>query len=131
MFKFYIKLFSITVFFFLLCYVLFGVYILEKFYWQDKEDFRIEHKDYHHTIKKNYNGDAFFGGKRYKFCSDGSGFKSSCNNTGKIIKNFDIAFIGDSFTEGLGIPYEETFVGIISNKLKNKNLTANENDSLL
>ena len=121
-FKIFIKIFPITIFIFLLCDVLFGVQILEKFYWQDKEDFRIEHKDYHHTIKKNYNGNAFFGGKKYKFCSDGSGFKSSCNKTEIITKNFDIAFIGDSFTEGLGIPYEETFVGIISKKFKDKKI---------
>ena len=116
------KIFFIILFIFLLFDFLFGVYILEKFYWQDKEDFRVENDIYHHTIKKNYNGDAYFGGQKYKFCSDGSGFKSSCKNSGKIIKKFDIAIIGDSFTEGLGLRYDDTFVGIIANKLKEKKI---------
>ena len=30
------------------------------------------------------------------------------------LKEFDIAFIGDSFTEGVGLDYEDTFVGRIS-----------------
>ena len=45
-----------------------------------------------------------------------------CKNVGKTIKNFDIAIIGDSFTEGIGMPYEDTFVGIISKKFKNKKI---------
>ena len=101
---------------------IFGKFLLEKFYWKDKEDFRVEHDIFHHTIKPNYNGPAYFGGKKYKFCSDASGFKSSCKNVGVKTKNFDIVIIGDSFTEGLGIPYEKTFVGIIDEKLKNKKI---------
>ena len=34
-------------------------------------------------------------------------------------KEFDIAFIGDSFTEGVGVDYEDTFVGRIENKFDN------------
>ena len=83
--------------------------------------FRIEHNIYHHTIKPNYNGNAYFGGKKYKFCSDGSGFKSACKHVGTKRKNFDIG-IGDSFTEGIGIQYEDTFVGIIDQNLKDKSI---------
>ena len=35
-------------------------------------------------------------------------------------KSFDLAFIGDSFTEGIGYPYEKTFVGIIEKESKLK-----------
>jgi lysophospholipase L1-like esterase len=34
-------------------------------------------------------------------------------------KSFDVAFIGDSFTEGIGLPYEKTFVGMVANQLPN------------
>ena len=35
-----------------------------------------------------------------------------------IEKDFDILFIGDSFTEGVGLDYNDTFVGIFENNLK-------------
>ena len=53
---------------------------------------------------------------------DGSGFKSACKNVGIKKKNFDIGIIGDSFTEGIGIQYENTFVGIIERNLKDKSI---------
>jgi hypothetical protein len=116
------KIFFATAIFYLLCDFLFGNLILEKFYWKDKEDFRVEHDIYHHTIKPNFDGFAYFGGKKYKFCSDGSGFKSSCKDVGTKKKNFDIGIIGDSFSEGIGIPYENTFIGIINKNLKDKSV---------
>ena len=35
-------------------------------------------------------------------------------------KKYDVAFIGDSFTEGVGLNYEDTFVGIIENLTQKK-----------
>jgi len=35
-------------------------------------------------------------------------------------KNIDVAFIGDSFTEGIAIKYEDTFVGIFENETEKK-----------
>ncbi len=116
------KIFFVTLIFYLLCDFIFGKKILETFYWKDKDNFRIEHPVYYNTIISNYNDFAYFGGTRYKMCSDASGFKSSCNMVNKKNKIFDIAFIGDSFTEGIGVPYEDTFVGIISNKLNDKKI---------
>ena len=119
----FIKIFFITSILYLLFYFFFDNYLIEKFYWKkDEANFRIEHDIYHHTIKPNFNGNAYFGGKKYKLCSDGSGFKSNCKHIGKKKKNFDIGFIGDSFTEGLGIQYEDTFVGIIQRNLKDKSV---------
>jgi len=43
------------------------------------------------------------------------GFKSADGSSVKN-KHFDIAFIGDSFTEGVGVEYQNTFVGIFHNK---------------
>ena len=37
-------------------------------------------------------------------------------------KEFDIAFIGDSFTEGVGVNYEETFVGRITSQFNDLNI---------
>ena len=43
-----------------------------------------------------------------------------CGNNIINNKNFDYVFIGDSFTEGLGINFNDTFFGLLKNKFKNK-----------
>ena len=111
-------IFLVFIIIFLFFDFLFGKIIVDKFYWKDKETFRTTHPVYHHTIKKNFDGFGFFGGTKYRFCSNSSGFKDSCNNVNKHNKFYDIGFIGDSYTEGLGLSFEDTFVGIISQKLK-------------
>lgn len=82
----------------------------------------IKHPIYHHTLAANYNGLTSFDQQtEYRFCTNDGGFKSDCNN---IIngKDYDIAFIGDSFTEGIGLPYEKTFVGLIAAQLPEKKI---------
>jgi hypothetical protein len=76
---------------------------------------RVPHHVYHHDLSKNGRGIERWGGEKpYTLCTDNNGFKISCNAIDKNLKNFDIAFIGDSFTEGIGLSYEDTFVGQIS-----------------
>ena len=36
--------------------------------------------------------------------------------------NYDYIFIGDSFTEGVGLNYNDTFVGIFEKNLSNKDI---------
>jgi hypothetical protein len=82
----------------------------------------IKHPIYHHALAANYNGLTSFDQQtEYRFCTNDGGFKSDCN---KIIngKDFDIAFLGDSFTEGIGLPYEKTFVGLIAAGLPEKKI---------
>ena len=78
---------------------------------------RIDHKFYHHTLKKNvnYKKASGFNGS-LTFCTDNHGFKYKCNL--KRGKEFEIGFLGDSFVEGLALNYEDTFVGIFENKKK-------------
>ena len=47
---------------------------------------------------------------KHTFCTDNHGFKYKCGK--KRERNFKVAFLGDSFVEGLGLNYEKTFVGI-------------------
>ena len=75
---------------------------------------RVQHPIYHHDLKKNGREIGQWGRETYELCTDENGFKTSCNSSNKSVKNFDIAFIGDSFTEGVGLAYEDTFVGQIS-----------------
>lgn len=84
-----------------------------------ERQYRIKNNYYHHDLKPNYNGDAYWSSWNYKVCTDGSGFRSECGANFQTRKQFDIAFIGDSFTEGVGLPYEKTFVGLIAKSLPN------------
>ena len=90
----------------------------------ETENIYIRHSIYHHTIKPNFNSELRWGKNLYTAYSNNLGFKSKCNI--KANKNFDLAFIGDSFTEGVAYPYEKTFVAIIEkeSKLKIANFAA-------
>ena len=117
----FIKISLISLFFIILIDFLFGNLILKIIKNDEKKPY-IKHEIYHHTLKKNFNDLAKWD-IEYHYCTDSNGFKSACNTI--PTKIFDLAFIGDSFTEGVGLPYEKTFVGIIANsnkKLKIANL---------
>ena len=61
---------------------------------------RIDHKFYHHTLRENikYDKTPSFD-NFYTLCTDNHGFKYKCGF--KRDKNFEIAFLGDSFVEGV------------------------------
>lgn len=81
---------------------------------------RIQHPVYHHTLSGNYDG-LGRNQSEYRFCTDADGLKTKCGMVSNY-KEIDIAFLGDSFTEGLGLPYEKTFVGLIAEKLPQKKI---------
>jgi len=85
----------------------------------NEKKFRIKNDIFSHTLSKNYQGISYFGNKSGKLCTDENGFKSKC---GKNISNnnYDYVFIGDSFTEGVGLSHEKTFVGIFEDSSKKK-----------
>ena len=79
----------------------------------------IKHDIYHHDFTANYSGDKVWGNKTHRVCTDSSGFKINCKDFNKLrlIKEYDLAFMGDSFTEGYD--YSKSFVGLISDEYKN------------
>jgi lysophospholipase L1-like esterase len=79
-----------------------------------KESFRIQNTLYHHALQPSYQGPAHWGPFDYWVCTNASGMKSDCKDKNSAEKNFDIAFIGDSFTEGVGVKYEDSFVGMVA-----------------
>mgnify|MGYP001022081615 CR=1 FL=1 len=76
---------------------------------------RIDHPIYHHTLRKNvkYSNNVSFI-ETYELCTNNHGFKSKCNQVDN--KNYEFAFIGDSFTEATPIEYEDSFVGLFEKK---------------
>ena len=87
---------------------------LKKTEFYDKR-IRVWDKVFHHSFKKNVNLEFKEYSKTEKFCTNNLGFKSKCNS--QSIKSYKYGFMGDSFTEGIGLNYESTFVGIFENKI--------------
>ena len=70
---------------------------------------------YSHGFTPKHYGKQVWSNKLYEVCTDQNSFKISCSNfSNEIGKNFDIAFIGDSFTEAIGMEYEDSFVGMFA-----------------
>ena len=111
-----IKITFITFLMFVLSDLLVGKFIYNKFIRNDFIDvdttFGMRDNIYDHKFKKNNNSIVGWGKSRYKLCTDSNGFRSSCNNQFSSLKEFDIAFIWDSFTEPVGMNFEDSFVGI-------------------
>jgi hypothetical protein len=80
----------------------------------NRDTFRVAHPQYHHSLQTSYEGPAYWGPFSYTVCTNASGMKSDCQSKYSAEKSFDIAFIGDSFTEGVGVPYEDSFVGMVA-----------------
>lgn len=113
------KILLITFLFFLFFDLILGKFIYKKFLRKNFTD--VHHNtyiesSYDHTLDKEL--DVIWGSPRYRICTDKNGFRESCINRSSVQKkNFELAIIGDSFTEGVGLNYEETFVGIFSEKI--------------
>ena len=82
--------------------------------------FKIDHPIYHHDLRPNttYKLNKSFDGEYFTFCTDNNGFRYKCNFQRE--KDFDIGFMGDSFTEGVSLDYEDTFVGLFEKRYNKK-----------
>tara|TARA_B100000029_G_C17575010_1_gene957875 strand:+ start:376 stop:1428 length:1053 start_codon:yes stop_codon:yes gene_type:complete len=107
----YITITFYTFFLFLLIDFILGEKFLKRIGFIYQEDlYRIKNYHYDYSLKENLNTKfANWGNNYYTLCTDSRGFKFDCIENEK--KHYQIAFIGDSFTEGIGLPYENTFVG--------------------
>jgi lysophospholipase L1-like esterase len=122
-FKFLLITF-ISLFLFLIIDFFFGRFLIKKYSSIIKENlfyqkkYRVYDPIFHHSFAPSI-GDTItqWGAKlRHNICTNEYGFISQCG--AKKEEFYDIIFIGDSFTEGVGYKYEDTFAGLIQNKLK-------------
>lgn len=91
---------------------------------ESEGNYRISSKFYHHDLapKKNIHG-ATFGPIIYNVCTNSLGFKDkSIRDISLTPDKYRIVFMGDSFTEGIGVDYENTFVGLIDAGLSKKGI---------
>ena len=77
--------------------------------------FRVFDDTFHHSFKKNINVKTVGIEENNRFCTNNLGFKSNCNPKEKSF--FKFGFLGDSFTEGIQLNYESTFVGLFEKEL--------------
>ena len=120
------KIILITVLLFFSLDLILGKYVYKKFIRKNFLDvdtsFAIQDQVYDHAFSPSYKGLAGWGNIRVQYCTDANGFRSSCKSQFDDTKEFDIGFIGDSFTEAVGIDFEKSFVGIISSNLPSKKI---------
>ena len=83
---------------------------------------RIKSYYYHHDLRPMASFYDHWGYKRYEIFTNNLGFKDKSNRKVNF-KEKNILFIGDSFTEGVGMKYEDSYVGLID-----KNIKKNTND---
>ena len=115
-----ISIITITFCLFIIFDFLIGKKLYKKFIKKTDWHYVEMNKLYTHDFKKKFKTNhAEYGSKRFKFCSDHNGFRTFCNNMKNKNKVYDIGIIGDSFIEGIGLNYDETFVGQLSKKLPN------------
>ena len=85
---------------------------------------RISNPYYHHSFAPNVDTYDTWGHFQYKFVTNSLGFKDSLSRKINNNKFFGkrIIIIGDSFTEGIGFEYKDTFVGILDKQLAERNI---------
>lgn len=73
------------------------------------------HVPWHHDLAPNQNSMRPWGKVLYPFRTDRYGFRTGTCAPGEDDKSKPAIFvIGDSFTEALGVPYEESFAGLMA-----------------
>lgn len=80
---------------------------------------RTPSKAYHHDLLPAAQEHSKWGDATYLFTTNSMGFKDKTTRTiPKTTNEYRILFIGDSFTEGIGYTYAQTFVGLIHQQLQ-------------
>jgi hypothetical protein len=83
-----------------------------------EREYRLSLSPYHHGLLPSTTAISHWGGQQFTINTNSLGFKDSAvRNVPLDSVNRRVLFIGDSFTEGVGVPYEQTFVGQIDTAL--------------
>jgi hypothetical protein len=73
---------------------------------------------YHHGLEPNRQDTASWGGRRFPFATNSLGLRDFApRNVPLESQAYRVLFMGDSFTEGIGIAYPETFSGLLASSL--------------
>lgn len=79
---------------------------------KSEKAFRCREKDFHHGLRPNVDGQAYWA-QSYRLSTDNFGFKSEPGRRLTLhAAGRRTVFLGDSFTEGIGVSYPHSFVGL-------------------
>lgn len=83
------------------------------------QSFRTQHHYFHHGLLPNTESMAAWGTLVYPFYTNSLGFVDSANYDVPLIsENERLVILGDSHSEGVGVPYLKTFAGRLATQLK-------------
>ena len=83
--------------------------------------FRTPHYYYHHGLQPNQDTWGAWGSSLYPVKTNSLGMIDSASyDVGMVSDKYRILFMGDSHSEGVGIPYEKTFSGLLSKRMGEK-----------
>ena len=98
--------------------------LIGSLYLPEVRRYRQPHEYYHHSLVPNVsNVYSKWANQIYKISTNSLGFRDSVSrNIPKRSDMYRIIFMGDSFAEGIGVNWEDSFAGILSKQLKNKDI---------
>ena len=73
---------------------------------------------FHHGFRARFDDEIAWGKHRYRFVTNSLGLKDGSRRRVSKDAGRRIVFVGDSFAEGIGVVYEETYAGIIDRTLR-------------
>ena len=75
---------------------------------------RVANAQYHHGLAANFPGYHAWGGSHYRLSTNSLGFKDHSTRIVPLIQDrHRVLLMGDSFTEGVGFDFDETFAGLL------------------
>jgi hypothetical protein len=82
---------------------------------EDRASARIANAVYHHDLAASFSGyDGWGGGNAYRLNTNSLGFKDVFPRIVSLLQDRRrVLLIGDSFTEVIGVPFEQTFAGLL------------------
>jgi hypothetical protein len=85
----------------------------------DDNSFRCSSPYYHHDFLPNQNAETKWGDRKYRVFTNSLGFRDgTVRDVSLASKQKRILLMGDSFLEGMGVPYENSVAGILGEALK-------------
>jgi lysophospholipase L1-like esterase len=89
----------------------------------DNRLYRQQSPVYHHDLKAKTTAWAQWGPFVYRIFTNSLGFRDAAVRDVPLKSdNWRVVLIGDSFTEGLGYAYEDTFAGILNERLRTRDV---------
>jgi hypothetical protein len=103
-----------AVFFIFILDILAGVIFIPT----NDNSFRCSNPYYHHDFLPNQNVETVWGDRKYRVLTNSLGFRDgTVRDVPLASKRKRILFIGDSYLEGMGVPYEDSVAGILAESL--------------